>query len=202
MMLPPRAIIPNVPLTDTEVIVYFFQSLSRAPVALRLYARQWGPAGIVDVLNSHRNIEGGYLRNTCSVKCITSIRNGKEKHGDEWEDWFRNTIENADDVTATDMIQFDHDDLEGIVDYDIRELNKGLKKHPKEGVDGGIFTRCVKYCIENDVSYHLSNVHELALMLQSGLQPEMLQNGIEPEMSGRGGGDGEEVFGQTQEGVE
>ncbi|CAN9366186.1 unnamed protein product [Alternaria sp. RS040] len=173
-MPPSRAMVPNVPLTDTEVIVYFFQSLARPQVALRLYSRHWGPAGIVEILNTHRDIEGGYLRNTCSVKCITAINRGKEKYGGDWEESFRSRIEEADDITATDMIQHKDDELEGVVDYDIRDMGKGLLKHPKEGEDGGIFTRCVKYCIEHDADYTLANVHLLALALQGGIDPQKL----------------------------
>jgi hypothetical protein len=190
-MPPARAMVPNVPLTDTEVIVYFFQSVARPQVALRLYARHWGPAGIVDVLNAHRDIEGGYLRNTCSVKCITAINRGKDKYGNDWEESFRSQIENADDVTATDMTQFQEDEMENVFDYEIRDLNKGLIKHPKEGEDGGIFTRCVKYCIERDADYTLANVHELALALQGGIEPRKLV------LDG-----GEEVVGDTEQGVE
>ncbi|CAN9347630.1 unnamed protein product [Alternaria alternata] len=173
-MPPSRAMVPNVPLTDTEVIVYFFQSLARPQVALRLYSRHWGPAGIVEILNTHRDIEGGYLRNTCSVKCITAINRGKDKYGDDWEESFRSRIEEADDITATDMMQHKDDELEGVVDYDIRDMGKGLLKHPKEGEDGGIFTRCVKYCIEHDAGYTLANVHLLALALQGGIDPQKL----------------------------
>lgn len=173
-MPPSRAMVPNVPLTDTEVIVYFFQSLARPQVALRLYSRHWGPAGIVEILNTHRDIEGGYLRNTCSVKCITAINRGKDKYGDDWEESFRSRIEEADDITATDMMQHKDDELEGVVDYDIRDMGKDLLKHPKEGEDGGIFTRCVKYCIEHDAGYTLANVHLLALALQGGIDPQKL----------------------------
>ncbi|CAI9631931.1 unnamed protein product [Alternaria burnsii] len=190
-MPPSRAMVPNVPLTDTEVIVYFFQSLARPQVALRLYSRHWGPAGIVEILNTHRDIEGGYLRNTCSVKCITAINRGKEKYGGDWEESFRSRIEEADDITATDMIQHKDDELEGVVDYDIRDMGKGLLKHPKEGEDGGIFTRCVKYCIEHDADYTLANVHLLALALQGGIDPQKLV------IDG-----GEEVIVEDEEGIE
>ncbi|KAL1795952.1 hypothetical protein ACET3X_006176 [Alternaria dauci] len=212
-MPPSRAIVPNVPLTDTEVIVYFFQSLARPPVALRLYARNWGPAGIVDVLNSHRDIEGGYLRNTCSVKCITAIGRGKALYGDDWEEAFRTKIENADDITATDMMQYRDDELEGVVDYEIHDMGKGLLKHPKEGEDGGIFTRCVKYCIEHDADYTLANVHMLALALQ-GVEPQKLvidggeefvaeQEGVEENVEEKVGEDvGEDVEENVEEHVE
>ncbi|KAI4948449.1 hypothetical protein J4E91_005872 [Alternaria rosae] len=167
-MAPALVVVPQVPLTDTEIIVYFFQSLGRPTVALRLYSRKWGPAQIVETLNTHRDLEGGYLRNTCSVKCITAINKGKDKYGANWADQFRAGIENANDLIATDLVRYAHDEMEGVLDYDIRALGNGLKKHPEAGVDGGIFTRCVAYCIKYDAQYALSNVHELAWALQTG----------------------------------
>ncbi|RYO12962.1 hypothetical protein AA0121_g8794 [Alternaria tenuissima] len=55
-----------------------------------------------------------------------------DKYGDDWEESFRSRIEEADDITATDMMQHKDDKLEGFVDYDIRDMGKGLLKHPKE----------------------------------------------------------------------
>ncbi|CAN9412294.1 unnamed protein product [Alternaria alternata] len=60
------------------------------------------------------------------------IDNGKDKYGDDWEESFRSRTEEADDITATDMMQHKDDELEGFVDYDIRDMGKGLVKHPKE----------------------------------------------------------------------
>ncbi|CAN9430472.1 unnamed protein product [Alternaria alternata] len=60
------------------------------------------------------------------------IDNGKDKYGDDWEESFRSRTEEADDITATDMMQHKDDELEGFVDYDIRDMGKGLLKHPKE----------------------------------------------------------------------
>lgn len=172
MTMPPSYVqIPLVPLTDTEVIVYFFQSISRPLVALRLYSRNWGPASIVEVLNDHREIEPPYLRNTCSVKCTTSIKRGKEKFGDDWERTHREVFNNADDVKATDLIHLTEAELETAVDYDVRKLCVGLKKLPLEGVDGGIFTRCVKYCKDNNAGYTMFNVWKLAADLQEGRTP-------------------------------
>ncbi|CAN9216199.1 unnamed protein product [Alternaria alternata] len=55
-----------------------------------------------------------------------------DKYGDDWEESFRSRTEEADDITATDMMQHKDDELEGFVDYDIRDMGKGLLKHPKE----------------------------------------------------------------------
>lgn len=159
--------LPLVPLTDTEVIVYFFNSLSKPNVSLRLYARGWGPATIVLTLNEHRAVEPPYLRNTCSVKCTTAIKNGKKTYGPGWEAEYRNVFLEADDSRATDLIRTDENDT---VDYYVRALGANLKHHPS-GQDAGIFTECVKYCIENNASYTMSNVFQLAIDLRNGNVP-------------------------------
>ncbi|KAF1850663.1 uncharacterized protein K460DRAFT_350691 [Cucurbitaria berberidis CBS 394.84] len=185
-LVPPTyAQIPIVPLTDTEVIVYFFQSLARPIVALRLYARNWGPASIVDVLNEHRDISPPYLRNTASVKCTTAIKKGRDKFGDEWEDAHREVFRKADDVKATDLIYLSGDEVDLAVDYDVRSLSVGLRKHPKDGVDGGIFTRCVKYCHETGAPYTLFNVWQLAADLQEGRVPQHPPSPIAPGVTPR-----------------
>jgi hypothetical protein len=168
--IPPSHVqLPLVPITDVELIVYFFNSLSRPVVSLRLYARSWGPASIVQALNEHRAIDPPYLRNTCSVKCTTAMKNGKKMFGENWEAPFRAVIAGADDGRATDMIRIPDD--EKSVDYYMRALCTNLKQHPS-GESAGIFTQCVKYCVENDASYTLSNVHKLAIALQTGNAPE------------------------------
>lgn len=169
-MPPALAMVPNIPLTDTELIVYFYQSVARPAVALRLYSRGWGPAGIVDVLNTHRDIEGGYLRNTCSVKCTTAINRGRTKYGPTWEADLARLFASADDLVATDLIRYSAAELPSAVDYEIRALGTALRKYPEVGVDGGIFTRCVRYCVEQDGDgeWTLGNVHELAMALQKG----------------------------------
>lgn len=167
-MPPANVQLPMVPLTDTEVIVYFFNSLSRPVVSVRLYARGWGPASIVQALNEHRVVEPPYLRNTCSVKCTTAIKNGKRLYGDTWEAETRDSLAEADDERATDLIRLDEDEA---CDYYVRALVANLKQHPEEE-NAGIFTACVKYCIENDVPYTMSNVHQLAQALYEGEVPE------------------------------
>lgn len=148
--------------------MYFFNSLSRPIVSLRLYARGWGPASIVQALNNHRVVEPPYLRNTCSVKCTTAIKNGRKLYGEDWEADYRAALAEAEDCRATDLIRADEDDT---CDYYVRALSVNLKQHPT-GEDAGIFTACVKYCIENDASYTMSNVHQLALALHDGNVPE------------------------------
>jgi hypothetical protein len=160
--------LPKIPLTDVEVIVFFFNSLCKPMVSLRLYGRNWGPATIVQVLNDHRSIEPPYLRNTCSVKCTTALKNGRKLFGNDWEHGYRAVFATADDARATDLIRTDD---ENAVDYDIRALGTNLKSFPDEA-GAGIFTRCVEYCIENNAPYTMSNVHLLALDLQNGVIPQ------------------------------
>ena len=141
-------------------------------VALRLYSRKWGPASIVNALNDHRQIEPTYLRNTCSVKFTTSIKKGRDKFGEDWERTNRDIFSEADDIRATDLIQLSEEEEDFGVDYDIQDLCLGLKKHPEEHVDGGIFTRCVKYCEANNAPYTMNDVWELAADLEMGRTPK------------------------------
>jgi hypothetical protein len=167
---PVNVLLPMIPLTDTELIVYFFNSLSKPMVSLRLYARGWGPASIVQALNDHRDVEPPYLRNTCSVKCTTAIKHGKRLHGNEWEAEQRAVFAEADDCKATDLIRADEVE-DDTVDYYVRALCANLKQHPV-GENGGIFTACVKYCAEHNAPYIMSNVWQLAVDLQNGNVPQ------------------------------
>lgn len=167
--IPPSNVqLPRVPLTDVEMIVYFFNSLTRPIVSLRLYARGWGPISISQALNEHREVNPPYLRNTCSVKCSGAIKNGRKKYGDNWE--LENTLvlKSATDELATDIIRATDDEA---VDYYIRALGVKLKQHPSSDV-AGIFTKCVEYCIETGAPYTVSNVHKLAFDLHYGHMPQ------------------------------
>lgn len=167
--MPPQNVqLPMVPLTDTEIVVYFFNSLSKPAVSLRLYARGWGPASIVQCLNNHRDVDPPYLRNTASVKCTTAIKLGEKLYGPDWESEYRAVFATAEDPKATDLIRADE---KVTLDYDIRALGAALKQHPA-GEEAGIFTQCVKYCIENDAPYTMSNVFQLAMDLQNGDVPQ------------------------------
>jgi hypothetical protein len=168
-----NALLPLLPLTDTEIIVYFFNALCRPIVSLRLYARGWGPAAINDALNSHRIIEPAYLRNTCSVKCTTAIKRGIEKYGEKWDVVNRAVFQdkNMNDSRATDLIKLDHAEAAVATDFYLRDLCNGLRKHPGED-DGGIFTRCVQYCEANNASYKLSDAWKLATDLEAGRMPK------------------------------
>lgn len=182
MVPPPYAQIPLVPLTDTEIIVFFFNALARPMVSLRLYARGWGPASICDVINSHRIIEPEYLRNTVSVKCTTAIKLGRRKYGDKWEDTNRALFTDLTDDRATDNIRLLPDERLLETDYDVRALCTGLRKYPNEN-DGGIFTDSVKWCKDNNAAYKLSNIWEVASELHAGATPRVISSqSPEPSM--------------------
>ena len=173
-MLPPiYTQVPVVPLTDTEIVVYFFNSLSRPHVSIRLYIRGWGPAKIVEVLNAHREIDPPYLRNTCSVKCTTAQRRGITNYGIKWDEEMREAFRLAgnDDKKATRLLKIKEDECEEPVDIDVLDLLNGLKGHPEE--DAGIFTDCVRWCEERQQSWPVSEIHKLALALEAGVEPEL-----------------------------
>lgn len=167
MVPPPNAALPMLPITDTEIIVYFFNSLSRPIVSLRLYANGWGPKEICAVLNSHREIDPPYLRNTCSVKCTTAIKKGRERNGENWEVNNRALFDCAGVDQATDLIRLVDEDAAAATDFNVLDLCIGLKAHPRVGSDGGIFTKCVQYCQDHGSLYKLSNVSELAAVLEA-----------------------------------
>lgn len=167
-MPPANVQLPTVPLTDTELIVFFFNCLIKPNVALRLYARGWGPASIVAALNKHRVVKPPYLRNTCSVKCTTAIKNGRKNYGDGWESEYRAALADAEDDRATDLIRADgHAGL----DYYVRALGIHLREYPSDR-DAGIFTKCVQYCVEHQAPYTMSNVYTLAVDLQNNTVPQ------------------------------
>jgi hypothetical protein len=191
-MVPPAYVqMPVMPLTDAELIVYFFQSLTRPIVSLRLYARNWGPAGICDLLNEHRDIQPPYLRNTMSVKCTTALKKGRTTYGEDWEAKHRRMFAHQDTSNearssqtlpspplthsqqATDLIRLSADEEDRGVDFDMRNFTVGLKKHCTLGPNGngGIFTRCVMYCEENNAAFTVANVVQLAIDLDAGRTP-------------------------------
>ncbi|KAH7128611.1 hypothetical protein B0J11DRAFT_613773 [Dendryphion nanum] len=169
LLVPANTIIPRVPLTDLEIVVYFFNSLSRPLVACRLYARGWGPAKITDIINAHRQCSPPFLRNTCSVKCITAQRKGMRTYPN-W-DSYPSKFSIASDAEATELIRIKPEEM-GATDVDVLDMMKGLKKHAEgnedEGTYTGIFTECVKYLNARQMSYPLSEIHNLADMLQHG----------------------------------
>ncbi|KAF2744407.1 hypothetical protein M011DRAFT_172580 [Sporormia fimetaria CBS 119925] len=173
-------VIPKVPLTEKEISVFFFNSLSRPVVANRLYARGWGPAKITDALNLHLGLDPPYLRNTCSVKCTTAFRRGKEKYGDDYEAQIRQTFRKATLAEATRLIEIQEDEGYQPCDIDILDLSKNIKRYPtlQDKADDcelqySIFTRCVMYCQRTGTSCLLSEVHKLARKLEGPSTPEI-----------------------------
>lgn len=132
----------------------------------------------MEVLNAHRVIEPPYLRNTCSVKCITAQRRGTDRFGEGWIEEARKDFRDADDVRATELLAIEDDECEEPIDIDVLDLLNGLRKHPDEREDAatesGIFTRCVRYCAEKNHRWRISRIHELAQMLDAGDTPEPL----------------------------
>lgn len=175
IMAPLMTQIPMIPITNTELIVYFFNSISRPMCALRLYVQNVGPSSITNTLNEHREVDPPYLRNTCSVKCVSAIREGSRRFGADWEATYRPQFEiannNGDIEKATDLIRIPNKDSDDAVDLDVLDLLNGLKQHPQEGQGAGLFTRCIQYCEEHKLSYPLSQVHILAAALQEGRSP-------------------------------
>jgi hypothetical protein len=179
-MAPATTQMPQMPLTNVELIVYFFNSISRPVVALRLYAQNEGPASITAILNEHRNTKPPYLRNTCSVKCVTAIRRGKELYGPQWELQYRAMFVDAMEMQdkesgllkATELIRIPEEESEDATDIDVLELLRGLSKHPQENDGRGWFTSCVEYCEENRLHWPLSEIHVLAAELHAGRRPQ------------------------------
>lgn len=119
-------------------------------------------------------IEPEYLRNTCSVKCTTAIKKGVEKYGANWDAANRVTFQDSatDDAKATDMIRLADDEVENAVDFELRELCNGLRKHPGEG-DAGVFTQCVQFCQQSGADYKLSNVWKLVNDWNARINPSL-----------------------------
>ena len=176
-MLPPATVrIPLVPLTDVELIVFFYNCVQRPIVSLRLYARNWGPSDITRVLNDHRDIKpDGYNRNTCSVKCTTAIKRGRERHGSQWETRWRQFFVDADDADATDVVR--KEDVEICSgaheqDYRVLDLLNGLKKFPVyDNQQTGMFSRAVEWCAANQVDIGLSMIHKIVIALEHDADP-------------------------------
>lgn len=161
---------PAVPLTDTELIVFFFNSVSRPIVALRLSSRNWGPSDVTDVLNEHRHITPPYLRNTCCAKSRAAIRRGKDMYGDVWEKDNCEYFASADDAAATDAIRLSGGELDHEVACDVDGLLIDLKKYP-EGHGAGIFTQSVKWCAERDVNMNVHLLCKVAAAIKNDTDP-------------------------------
>ncbi|PVH92239.1 hypothetical protein DM02DRAFT_701043 [Periconia macrospinosa] len=168
---PPNVFIPIMPLTDEEVIVFFYNSTIYPIVAMRLYGREWGPAKITEVINSHREVKpNGYIRNTCSVKITTALKRGMRMYGEEWKDRVGLYFRSIDDCEATDAMNLLRDKTHVRVDYPVLNMTKSLKNFP-EGEAAGIFTKSLQWCAENNVNMLLSELHLVAIALDRGFDP-------------------------------
>ncbi|ORY16810.1 hypothetical protein BCR34DRAFT_87362 [Clohesyomyces aquaticus] len=162
IMVSEETLMPSMAVTDTELVVYLFRTLRRPIVTLRLRARGWGPHKIATVLNEHREVNPPYLKNTASVMSITALRRGERLNGPDWGEENAPQFVDADEKKATELIA-GPTNKPGL-DCNVLDLCKKLKKHP-EGDDAGLFTRCVKYCVENQLECRLSAIHEVASKL-------------------------------------
>ncbi|KAF2683918.1 hypothetical protein K458DRAFT_389140 [Lentithecium fluviatile CBS 122367] len=168
--------IPVIPLTDKELIVFFFNSLQRPIVSLRLYGRNWGPSQITCVLNAHREIKPeGYKKNTTSVKCSKAIKRGQQLYGNKWYDQWKKFFLESDDADATDAIRLSQREIDADEDgndYMVMDCLHSLKKLPvDDNNEKAIFTKSVEWCVQNDVNIPLSLIHKVAIALEHDLDP-------------------------------
>lgn len=159
--------IPIVPLSDEEIIVFFFNHVQWPMVSLRLYARGKTPAKIVEILNEHREMQaGGYRRNTCCVRCTAAIKRGERHYGPNWKGEWTRFFQSEDDAKATDaMVQAKWNPRKADQDYsNVLNLIEGLKKFPKsEAGETGYFTKALKWCYKHNKNVPLSAIFPIAL---------------------------------------
>ncbi|KAJ4354186.1 uncharacterized protein N0V89_005919 [Didymosphaeria variabile] len=169
--LPPANVkLPLVPLTDVELIVFFYNSTLRPIVSVRLYARG-GPNVIAQVINDHRVVNpDGYKRNTCSVHCNKAVKTFIRENGEETKKKISDFFEVAGDVEATDAIRHDESELSKTCDFPVLDLFKDLTKFPSDG-QAGIFTDCIRWCQNNQVGAKVSQVHLIGESLMNGTDP-------------------------------
>lgn len=169
--LPPaNTKLPLVPLTDVELIVFFYNSTIRPIVSVRLYARG-GPNWIAKMINEHRVVKPeGYKRNTCSVHCNKAVKTFISMHGEEWKTKTSEYFMTANDEQATDTIRQRGEELTNACDFPVLDLFKDLIKFPGEH-QSGIFTHSIRWCRENNVNAMVSQVHLIAEALKKGEDP-------------------------------
>ncbi|KAF2450300.1 hypothetical protein P171DRAFT_516214 [Karstenula rhodostoma CBS 690.94] len=169
--LPPANLkLPLVPLTDVEIIVFFYNSSSRPIVAVRLYARG-GPNVIAQIINEHRVVNpDGYKRNTCSVHCNKAVKTFIRTNGEDRKKQISDFFEAAGDLEATDAIRHEESELSTTCDFPILGLFRDLIKLPSGG-QAGIFTECARWCQENQIDAQVSQAHLIADALANGTDP-------------------------------
>lgn len=101
----------------------------------------------------------------------------------------RSVFSDADDTKATELLRIETEECETPLDIDVLELLQGLKKYPESDEDTEnetpIFTRCVKYCVENNVSWCLSKIQILAQALEEGREPRFEEQECGDEVDAR-----------------
>ncbi|CAI6230786.1 unnamed protein product [Periconia digitata] len=178
--LPPANVrLPLIPITDEELIVFFFNGTTHPAFSLRLYARNWGPTQIVGLINNHREVKPkGYMKNTCSVRMTTALRRGLKEYGEVWQDLSSHFFRSVDDAVATDAISFLGDGVE-YVDHQVLSMTNSLKIFPT-GKGRGIFTESLAWCVENRADIMLSQLHIVALALSRGADPAIAVASLVP----------------------
>ncbi|KAL5433150.1 hypothetical protein PMIN07_007851 [Paraphaeosphaeria minitans] len=169
--LPPSNLnLPLLPLTDVEMIVFFYNSSSRPIVAVRLYARG-GPNNIAQIINEHRLVNpDGYKRNTCSVHCNKAVKTFIRDNGEDRKKQMSAFFETAGDMEATNAIRHTESEMDTTCDFPMLGLFKDLIKLPS-GPQAGIFTDCARWSQENQVDVMVSQAHLIAEALANGTDP-------------------------------
>lgn len=162
--------LPLVPLTDVEIIVFFYNSSSRPIVAVRLYARG-GPNVIAQIINEHRVVNpDGYKRNTCSVHCNKAVKTFIRMNGEDRKKQMSAFFEAAGDLEATNAIRHEECELNTTCDFPMLGLFRDLIKLPS-GRQAGVFTECARWCQDNQVDAQVSQAHLIAEALENGTDP-------------------------------
>ncbi|KAF2635554.1 hypothetical protein P280DRAFT_193923 [Massarina eburnea CBS 473.64] len=174
-LLPPAGVqIPMVPLNNLELIVFFLNCAVRPLFAARLYAKL-GPRKIADIVNEYREVlPEGFRANTISRKITQALRKGQDEAAEGGARWLDETyalFAAADDAKATDLIRLNDEEAASAPDFDVLNMVRGLRKYPAENGVEGLFTQCVRFCAENNVSYKLSRIHIMAIAIDNKLHP-------------------------------
>ncbi|OCK77630.1 hypothetical protein K432DRAFT_115153 [Lepidopterella palustris CBS 459.81] len=147
----------GVPMKDVEILVYCFNHITHPLVALRIMDNGWRPSEICEILNSHRDIEPPYLANTVTNKLKAVMARGKALYGENWPpaDRAPRVDQSIDDLRINDG---------KAQDCEIRAFAEGIKAHPY-GHNAGLFTKCVKYCANNNDDTKVSEIHKIVEIL-------------------------------------
>lgn len=115
-----------------------------------------------------------------------SIRRGVAAHGNQWINDYREFFEDTDDCAATDAILPMGPDKHTGIEYRVLDFqNESLKSLPTEEDGAGLFTECLKWCIEHrdEVDVMLSDLHIVAIALWHDQDPSLSLDRLEPYSS-------------------